>query len=69
MGGRKGGLTWAVFNIQRYSIHDGPGIRTTVFLKGYSLGISGARIPNLKACIRSLFRRINVPYVVGYPSV
>jgi pyruvate formate lyase activating enzyme len=23
-----------VFNIQRYSIHDGPGIRTTVFLKG-----------------------------------
>jgi len=26
-----------VFNIQRYSIHDGPGIRTTVFLKGCSL--------------------------------
>jgi pyruvate formate lyase activating enzyme len=23
-----------VFNVQRYSIHDGPGIRTTVFLKG-----------------------------------
>jgi len=23
-----------IFNIQRYSIHDGPGIRTTVFLKG-----------------------------------
>jgi pyruvate formate lyase activating enzyme len=23
-----------VFNIQRFSIHDGPGIRTTVFLKG-----------------------------------
>jgi pyruvate formate lyase activating enzyme len=23
-----------VFNIQRYSLHDGPGIRTTVFLKG-----------------------------------
>jgi pyruvate formate lyase activating enzyme len=23
-----------VFNIQRYSIHDGPGIRTTVFFKG-----------------------------------
>jgi pyruvate formate lyase activating enzyme len=26
-----------VFNIQRFSIHDGPGIRTTVFLKGCSM--------------------------------
>ncbi|MEE9400999.1 MAG: glycyl-radical enzyme activating protein, partial [Dehalococcoidia bacterium] len=26
-----------VFNIQRFSIHDGPGIRTTIFLKGCSL--------------------------------
>ncbi len=28
----------SVFNIQRYSIHDGPGIRTVVFLKGCTLG-------------------------------
>lgn len=27
----------SVFNVQRYSIHDGPGIRTTVFLKKCSL--------------------------------
>jgi pyruvate formate lyase activating enzyme len=26
-----------VFNIQRFSVHDGPGIRTVVFLKGCSL--------------------------------
>ncbi|MBS3943404.1 MAG: glycyl-radical enzyme activating protein [Dethiobacter sp.] len=26
-----------LFNIQRYSLHDGPGIRTTVFLKGCPL--------------------------------
>jgi pyruvate formate lyase activating enzyme len=30
-------LEGIVFNIQRYSIHDGPGIRTTVFLKGCNL--------------------------------
>lgn len=23
-----------IFNIQRFSLHDGPGIRTTLFLKG-----------------------------------
>ena len=26
-----------VFNIQKYSVHDGPGIRTVVFLKGCPL--------------------------------
>ena len=29
--------TGTIFNIQRFSIHDGPGIRTTVFFKGCSL--------------------------------
>jgi pyruvate formate lyase activating enzyme len=30
-------MTGLVFDIKRYSIHDGPGIRTTVFLKGCGL--------------------------------
>ena len=27
----------SIFNIQRFCVHDGPGIRTTVFLKGCPL--------------------------------
>ena len=30
----------SVFNIQRYSIHDGDGIRTTIFFKGCPLRLS-----------------------------
>ncbi|SDY19673.1 pyruvate formate lyase activating enzyme [Evansella caseinilytica] len=32
-----GSKTGTVFNIQRFSVHDGPGIRTIVFLKGCPL--------------------------------
>ncbi len=31
------GVTGLVFDIKRYALHDGPGIRTTVFLKGCAL--------------------------------
>ena len=31
------GLVGTIFNIQRFSVHDGPGIRTVVFIKGCSL--------------------------------
>ena len=30
-------MTGRIFDIKRYSVHDGPGIRTTVFLKGCAL--------------------------------
>ena len=29
--------TGLVFNVQRFSLHDGPGVRTTVFMKGCPL--------------------------------
>ena len=35
--GAGAGQSGLVFDIQRYSIHDGPGIRTTVFMKGCPL--------------------------------
>lgn len=38
-----------VFNIQRYSIHDGPGIRTTVFLKGCPLQCFWCQNPESQA--------------------
>lgn len=34
-----------IFNVQRYSVHDGPGIRTTVFLKGCPLGCAWCHNP------------------------
>ncbi len=35
--GKNGDRTGRIFNIQRFSIEDGPGIRTTVFMKGCPL--------------------------------
>jgi pyruvate formate lyase activating enzyme len=43
-----------VFNIQRFSIHDGPGIRTTVFLKGCPLRCGWCSNPES----RSLFPEV-----------
>ena len=38
-----------VFNIQKYSIHDGPGIRTTVFFKGCPLNCWWCHNPESKS--------------------
>ena len=43
-----------IFNIQRYSTHDGPGIRTVVFLKGCSLGCRWCQNPESRARTRDL---------------
>ncbi|WP_114195876.1 glycyl-radical enzyme activating protein [Edaphovirga cremea] len=38
-----------IFNLQRYSTHDGPGIRTVVFLKGCSLGCRWCQNPESRS--------------------
>lgn len=38
-----------LFNIQRYATHDGPGIRTVVFLKGCSLSCSWCQNPESRS--------------------
>ncbi|KAA9000672.1 glycyl-radical enzyme activating protein [Affinibrenneria salicis] len=43
-----------IFNIQRYSTHDGPGIRTVVFLKGCSLGCRWCQNPESRSAKQEL---------------
>lgn len=52
-----------VFNIQRYSIHDGPGIRTTVFLKGCPLSCLWCQNPESQSIKPEIF--YNVERCVG----
>ncbi len=52
-------ISGTIFNIQRYSIHDGPGIRTTVFLKGCTLSCFWCHNPE---------GRKNIPEVQFYPD-
>ena len=42
-----------VFDIQRWSLHDGPGIRTIVFLKGVRCGARGAATRSRRRPMRS----------------
>lgn len=46
-----------IFNIQRFSIHDGPGIRTTVFMKGCPLRCSWCSNPESQDFIPNLLVR------------
>jgi pyruvate formate lyase activating enzyme len=48
--------TGLVFNIQRFSVHDGPGVRTTVFLKGCPLSCSWCHNPESQEVSPSFVR-------------
>lgn len=50
------GQTGTIFNIQRFSLHDGPGIRTTVFLKGCNLRCFWCHNPEGLTIARQLMR-------------
>ena len=43
-----------VFNIMRFSVHDGPGIRTAVFLKGCPLRCSWCHNPEGQSFLPNL---------------
>lgn len=41
--------TGLVFNVQRFSLHDGPGVRTTVFMKGCPLACAWCHNPESRS--------------------
>lgn len=47
-------VTGTVFNVQSYCIHDGPGIRSTVFLKGCPLHCRWCQNPESQAAVPEL---------------
>lgn len=50
--------TGAIFDIKRYAIHDGPGIRTTVFLKGCPLSCWWCHNPeSLASTLHGIYRK------------
>ena len=48
--------TGFVFNVQRFSVHDGPGLRTTVFMKGCPLACSWCHNPESQQLSPSFVR-------------
>lgn len=44
-----------IFNVQRYSLHDGPGIRTVVFMKGCPLRCKWCSNPESWVAVREMY--------------
>jgi len=53
--GEVGEARGVIFNIQHYSIHDGPGIRTTVFIKGCPLKCVWCQNPESQTLLPQIF--------------
>ena len=58
--------TGTVFDIQRFCTHDGPGIRTTVFMKGCPLDCWWCHNPESKSRQRELFYTPHLCIACGY---
>lgn len=50
-----GDVKGVIFNVQHYSIHDGPGIRTTVFIKGCPLSCVWCQNPESQKIMPQVF--------------
>ena len=55
--GGETGYRGRIFDIKRFAVHDGPGIRTTVFLKGCSLRCRWCHNPESQSAERELMFR------------
>lgn len=57
--------TGTIFDIKRYAVHDGPGIRTTVFLKGCPLRCQWCHNPESQASSPMVLHRPNLCVACG----
>lgn len=60
--------TGRLFDIQRYSVSDGPGIRTTVFFKGCSLRCSWCHNPEAISCKKQIMDKNGYQKEVGFDT-
>ena len=64
--------TGIIFDIKKYAIHDGPGIRTTIFFKGCSMGCQWCHNPESKNfgvenfMVKDRVKKISKNETIGY---